>query len=343
VADQATGVLQEPAREIKDTHASAETFGITCTNCGGSLRIHEGERSIRCEYCGCALLVTRPKGVPSYILEPRISAGKARFAALKYLSTETKGRVKARHTAIMDLNLINVPFWRMNGRLAGWMSGNEIIRHKVEVPVPGPNGTKMVTRIEEEKNPFSKIVFKQVEWSTPACVLRHLGLQGISLRTQFLDWDLFDYRIKEKLNVALPMKTALQAEKDGYNYLTTLTAPSGAMVKASRFELLGNKLSLYYYPVYILRYRHGDSIYSITIDGVDGHIIRGDTPTYRKMSLGSVFFVPAAAAVLTTVWFPLLPIAAVLLYAFDSVRSGGPIRIDRWAAERLDGWFGGRL
>ena len=124
---------------IRKASLSAETFGVSCSGCGGSLRVHEGERSIRCEYCGCALLVTRPRGVRGYILDPRISEGKARLAALKYLSEETGGRIKARHASIIDLRMINVPFWRMSGMMAGWLSGDEVIKHKIEVAVPGPN------------------------------------------------------------------------------------------------------------------------------------------------------------------------------------------------------------
>jgi DNA-directed RNA polymerase subunit RPC12/RpoP len=322
---------------------AAETFGVTCPACGGSLHVHEGERSVRCEYCGRALLVVRPRGVRGYILEPGISEGKARFSALKHLTSETDGRIKARHASIIDLKLINVPFWRMNGMMAGWLSGDEIIKHEIEVPVPGPNGTKMVKRIEEEKRPFSRISFKRIDWSTPACSLRNLGLQGISLRTQMLKWGIFEHDMRRKLKVALPMKTAAQARSDGYNYMTTLAAPAGAIVKASRFELLGNKLSIYYYPVYILRYRHSGRIYSITVDGNSGGVIRGDVPTWKKISPRSFFMIPAIAAILAGTWWPLLPIAAAGLYVYDALQSGSPPLPHIWLRERLEHWFGGRL
>jgi hypothetical protein len=328
---------------VAQAPVSAETFGVSCSGCGGSLRVHEGERSIRCEYCGCALLVTRPRGVRSYILEPSISEGAARLAALKYLSDETGGRIKARHASIVDLRMINVPFWRMSGMMSGWLSGDEVIRHEIEVPVPSPQGTKTVTRIQEEKRPFSKLTVKRIDWSTPACSLRHLGLQGISLRTQMLQWNVFEHSMKEKMNIALPMKTASQAMSDGYAYMTTLASPSGAMVKASRFDLFGNRLSMYYYPVYILRYRHAGRIYSITIDGNNGGVIRGDVPAWKKVSVKPFFLVPAAAAILAGTWWPLIIIAAAGMYVYDMVQSGAILPPHRWIQERLERWFGGRL
>jgi hypothetical protein len=333
----------ESTASPKAAPVSAETFGVNCSACGGSLRVHEGERSIRCEYCGCALLVTRPRGVRSYILEPKISEGAARLTALKYLSDKTGGRIKARHASIVDLRMINVPFWRMSGMMSGWLSGDEVIRHEIEVPVPSPQGTKTVTRIQEEKKPFSKITVKRIDWSTPACSLRHLGLQGISLRTQMLEWNVFEHGMKEKLNIALPMKTAAQARSDGYAYMTTLASPSGAVVKASRFDLFGNRLSMYYYPVYILRYRHAGRIYAITIDGNNGGVIRGDVPTWKKISVRSFFLVPAAAAILAGTWWPLVIIAAAGTYVYDMVQSGMVLPPHRWLQERLERWFGGRL
>jgi DNA-directed RNA polymerase subunit RPC12/RpoP len=343
VSAKDTSTPADGPASVPQAPISAETFGISCSACGGSLRVHEGERSIRCEYCDCALLVTRPRGVRGYILDPRISEGKARLTALKHLSEETGGRIKARHASIIDLRMINVPFWRMSGMMSGWLSGDEVIRHDIEVPVPGPNGTRMVKRTEEERRPFSRLTFKRIDWSTPACSLRHLGLQGISLRTQMLRWNVFEHDMKEKLNIALPMKTAAQARCDGYNYMTTLAAPVGAFVKASRFELFGNRLSIYYYPVYILRYRHAGRIYSITIDGNNGSVIRGDVPRWRKLSARSFFLVPAFAAILAGTWWPLLIIAAGGMYSYDMVQSGAILPPHRWLQEKLERWFGGRL
>lgn len=340
ILDNAPAEISAP---LPQAPASAETFGVSCSACGGSLRVHEGERSIRCEYCDAALLITRPRGIRGYILDPRISEGKARLAALKHLSEKTGGRIKARHASIIDLRMINVPFWRMSGMMSGWISGDEITRHEIEVPVPGPHGTRMVSRTQEEKRPFSRLTFKRIDWSTPACSLRHLGLQGISLKTQLLQWNVFEHEMKDRLNIALPMKTAAQARSDGYNYMTTLASPAGASIKASRFDLFGNRLSIYYYPVYILRYRHAGRIYSITIDGNNGTVIRGDVPWWRKITPRSFFLVPAFTAILAGTWWPLLIIAAAATYIYDTVQSSAVMPPHRWLQGRLESWFGGRL
>lgn len=320
----------------------SETYGMTCSACGASLLIHEGERSVRCRYCGAALFVRDPAGVRTWILRASVSEGAARLAALHHLAEKTAGAVKARHTSILDLRLIYVPFWRMSGRMAGWIAGDEIVRRVVETAVPGPEGARVVRRTEEERRPFSKIVCKRIDWSTPACALRYLGLQGIALRTRMLRWDVFDHGMRETIHTALPMKSPERAREEGYRYLATLAAPSGAIVKASRFDLLGEDLSIYYFPVYILRYRHRDRIYSTTIDGNDGHVIRADVPERPASGSAALFVVPAVTAFLAGTWFPLVIIAAAAVYIGDAVRSGGPIAPHRWLVARLGSWFGGR-
>ncbi len=330
-------------REPADIAPPRETFSVTCPECGGSLRIHEGERSIRCGYCGSALYTAASKGVRRFFLAPRATPGGARLEALHFLAEKTGGRIRARHASIMDMKLVNVPFWRMRGRFAGWVSGERISRKQVPVASPGSQGETVSYRTVEERTPYSKLVFKGVDWSTPACSVRHLGLQGISLKAQMLDWDIFDHSLKRKMDIALPMKTRREAERDGFKYLSTLATPAGATVRASRFRLLDSDLSLYYYPVFLMRYRHAGVIYSITVDGNDGHVVRGDVPERNGVDYRSMFFVPALAALMAGFWAPLIPIAAAVLYIADILRNGAIIPPMGWISGKLENWFGGEL
>lgn len=319
----------------------AETFGVTCPLCGGSLRIREGERSIGCEYCGSGLIVTRPHGVRSFTMQPRITPGKARLTALKHLSGQTGGRVRARHASIVDIKLVQVPFWRMHGRLMGWVCGDAITLREVEIPAADPRGERTIKTVKEERRPFSKLVLKHVDWSTPACTLKQLGLQGISLKTRTCHWEVFDHGLRNDHLFALPMKTAGEAREDAYRYLTRVTAPARSRVHASRFHLADSNFSLYYYPVYFVRYRHHGRLYTITIDGSDGRILRGETPQRRGIDFKMMFFVPAAFAFLAQTYLPLALIAACAVYVIDAVLTEGFLPPHRWLAARLDRWFGG--
>ncbi len=319
----------------------SETYGATCPSCGGSLRIREGERSIRCTYCDSALYIARPKGVRSFMLPPKISAGRARMTALRYLSEQTGGRVKGRHASIVDLQLIHVPFWRMHGRLMGWVCGDRINLKEVEVVSEVGDARHSIKSLQEERIPYAKLVFKKVDWSTPACVLPYLGIQGISLRSSFINWDIFDHKMRTKNKFALPMKSVQNAQKDAFNYLTKLTTPHKSTVLGSKFHMFDRNFSLYYYPVYFICYRHNKRIYTITIDANDGRIARGDVPRFTKTNYRKLFFVPAAFAFLAGTYLPLAFIALVIVYAADVFSSEGFILPHRWLLGRLNKWFGG--
>lgn len=319
----------------------SETYGVTCPSCGGSLRVREGERSIRCRYCDSALYITRPKGVRSYMLPPKITAGKARMTALRHLSEQTEGKVKGRHAAIVDLQLIHVPFWRMHGRLMGWVCGDKINLKEVEVVSEAGDARHSIKSLQEERTPYAKLVFKTVDWSTPACVLPYLGMHGISLRSKFINWEIFDYHMQTKHIFALPMICIESARKDAFNYLTKLTTPHKATVHGSKFHMFDRNISLYYYPVYFIRYRHKGRIYTITIDANDGRITRGDVPGFKKANLKNLFFVPAAFAFLAGTYLPLAFIALGIVYAIDIFSSEGFVLPHRWFLMRLNKWFGG--
>ena len=334
-------ITQLPEDVIQALESISETFGVTCPLCGGSLRVREGERSVLCRYCNSALYVTRPSGVKSFTMNPKTTAGKARLTALHYIAEETNGRIKSRHASIIDQQLIHVPFWRMHGRLMGWVCGDKVVSKEIEVTSQVPGGRPVVRKtIREERFPYSKLVFKRVDWSAPACVLRELGLQGISLRTGFLEWEIFDHELKKKQNIALPMKGIRQVRKDAFNYLTRLVTPTGATVRASRFHLFDSNFSLYYYPVYLLRYRHHQRIYTITIDANDGRVIRGETPKLKDFDAKNFFFIPAAFAFLAGTYLPLAFIAAGIVYLMDLLQTEGFLPPHKWLVGRLNRWFG---
>ena len=328
--------------EDPDLHGeAAPAFGATCTECGGSLSINEGERSVRCRYCGSALFVAVPRGVRSFILQPKISAGKARLAAIRFVEEGTHGRLHAWHTAIKELRLIHVPFWRMRGRLMGWVSGDKVKLVKVEAASEDPGVSQTCTTVREEREPFARLVFKRVDWSTPACVLPCLGLQGISLRTGFLGWDVLDDERRHDYAVALPTRSARGARNDAYRYLTHLAVPAGTRAHASRFHLFDSNFSLYYYPVYILRYRFAGRIYTVTVDGASGAVVRGDVPRRRRTDARKLFFVPAALAFLAASWLPLMLIPVAALYALDTIQARLFMPPYEWFAHRIDTFLGG--
>lgn len=319
----------------------AVAVGATCSECGGSIRVNEGDRSVRCGYCGTALLVTTPRGVQSFILPPKITPAKARLSAIRYIAEQTGGRLGARSAAIADQKLIHVPFWRLRGRLMGWISGEKTAHVKVETVSDQPGGANQVrTIVREERTPCSRLVFKRVDWSAPACVLPSLGLQGISLRTGFLDWAVLDDKARCEHRIALPVRSERLIRRDALGFLERLAVPAGTTVRAKRFHFFDSRLSLHYYPVYLLRYSCGGRLYSITIDGGNGAVVRGEVPRRRRIDSKRLFFAPAALAFLAATWPPLALVPLAVLYALDTAREKRFLPPHEWAAFKINGLLG---
>jgi hypothetical protein len=336
-APRSDGTLS-PRRDRPRPRAAepALAFGATCPECGGSLRIGEGDRSVRCGYCGSALYVAVPRGVQSYIVRPKISAGKARLAAIRYIEENTRGRIHARHTSIRDLELIHVPFWHLRGRLMGWVSGDRIKLVRVEQASEEGNAREIRTTVREERESFARLVFKRADWSAPACVLPCLGVQGVSLRASLLEWDPLDDKKRREYTVALPTRSAWSARKDAYRYLTGLVVPPGTIVNASRFHLFDSILSLYYYPFHLIRYRYRGRIFTITVDAGTGSVVRGEVPSRRAIEAKRLFFGPAALAFIAATWLPLVLVPIVSLYLLDTIQARRFVPPHEWFALRID-------
>lgn len=316
-------------------------YGATCPECGGTIRINEGDRSVRCGYCGSALYVVSPRGVQSYILQPKVTPAKARLSSIHYMTGHTGGRIGAHNTSIIDMRLIHVPFWGMRGRLMGWISGDRVKTVKVETTSENPGTSQAYTTLRDDHESYSRLLFKRVDWSTPACVLPCLGLQGISLRTGFLDWDVLDDAKRAEHTIALPMRSERNVRKDALSYLERLAVPVGTTVRASRFHLFDSTFSLHYYPVYVLRYGCAGRMYTITIDGANGDVVHGEIPRTRRLDLKALFFTPALLAFFAATWLPFALIAVAAVYTLDAAQARLLIPPHEWLAIRIERLLGG--
>ena len=346
IAGQAAATKDDrAARPSGAQGASAQeptlAYGATCPECGGTIRINEGDRSVRCGYCGSALYVISPRGVQSFRLQPKVTPAKARLASIHYMTGHTGGRIGAHNTSIIDMRLIHVPFWRMRGRLMGWISGDRVKAVKVETTSENPGTSQVYTTMRDEHESYSRLLFKRVDWSSPACVLPCLGLQGIALRTDFLDWDVLDDARRAEHTIALPMRSERNVRKDALSYLTRLAVPAGTTVRASRFHLFDSTFSLHYYPVYVLRYGYAGRMYTITIDGANGLVVHGEVPRTRRIDAKALFFTPAVLAFLAATWFPLALVAVAAIFALDTAQARVFLPPHEWLALRIERLFGG--
>ncbi|OQX84103.1 MAG: hypothetical protein B6D63_05250 [Candidatus Latescibacteria bacterium 4484_7] len=329
------------AEHKKAEREKIETIGFKCPLCGGSLDVEEGLKSIKCRYCGSSLYISAQEGPANYYARCRINEGKAKHAAISYLLRESSHNVGGMNTSIIECKLVHVPFWRMHGRLIGWIAGETLEKEMQEIEASGPRGSAVKRyKIGSKRKPFSKLVFKHIEWSAPAAYVPHLQMQGVSLKATMLRWEVLDHSLKTRQNFALPTMSEEKAESDAYKYLTKVVAPTGTIVRSGRFKLFDNDISVYYYPIYFISYKHRNRIFTITVDGVEGRVMGGAVPYKPRQNVKNIVLIPAAAALMTILFPPLPLIALGILYVVDTLTmSKRPAPID-WLTARCAAWFG---
>jgi len=318
-----------------------ETIGVNCPLCGGSIRIEEGTSSIECQYCGSNLYLKEPVGLKNLVCPAEVEESRAKHAALRFILDRSEGVIGGRETSILECRPVYVPFWRLHGKLIGWIAGEKSRKEVVEETIQGPRGSTVKRyTMGSRKEKFSRFVFKDVDWSAPASYVPHLRLHGVSFKASVMNWNILDHSMKARWSFALPTVPEEKAREDAFKYLTGLMAPPGTNVRYQRFKMFDNDLSLYFYPVYFVRYGYQGKIFTISIDGVNGRVIAGEVPEGKKRIKRNVVKIPLIAASLAVIFPPLPLIVLVLLYLVDSVSSGvrrGPIE---WFLVKAGRWFG---
>ena len=127
--------------------------------------------------------------------------------------------------------------------------------------------------------------------------------------------------------------------KRQYKYLVTLITPRGADVTHRRFTLLDTALSLYYYPVYFVKYSYRGIIHTITVDAVNGNIVGGEAPAVGIVKIKNLIIVPLVGAIMAFAFLPLPIIALTILYAYDTTSGGKLVSPVEWFQARLASWI----
>jgi len=320
---------------------AVETIAVNCPLCGGSINIEEGTSSIKCHYCRANLYLKKPVGLKNLITPARIEEGRVKHKALKFILEKSNGKIGGKDTSILECRLVYIPFWRLHGKMIGWIAGEKNKKNIVEETVTGPNGAtikryKMGTKREK----FSRFVFKDVDWSAPASYIPHLRLHGVSFKASVMNWNILDHSMKARWSFALPTVSEEKAREDAFKYLTGLMAPPGTNVKYQRFKMFDNDLSLYFYPIYFVRYSYRDQIFTISVDGVSGRVIAGEVPATKNEMKRNMVKIPLIAAFLSVLFPPLPLIVLAILYFVDSL--SGEIRLSPfdWFMTKATSWFG---
>jgi len=240
------------------------SIGLNCPTCGGAIQISEGDSTVICQYCGSTLFVEGDKGVNTIAFKSKFAREHSIASTFDWWKRGLKARDLPKTGKVIEAYPIYLPFWSTTTRVAGWVCGYEERRH-----------TDQKGNVRTERIPKEVMVLQDFAFSEIACDPGDLGitnLKNFQGETTFEDFEM------------IPTFESTTSKDDALTHAKTDAvnrARSGAHVPHITFErlhILPKRMSLIYYPVWVVRYSYRDRMYMDTIDGVTGSVLSGRAP-----------------------------------------------------------------
>jgi hypothetical protein len=256
--------------------------GLTCPSCGGSLGVHSGLRVVTCSYCETPLLVLSEIGVRRSAVGPEIEGTRAREVAQRWLTRGWNKDSRLRRGAEMgEAVLCFLPFYRMEADCIGIALGTEERTRTV--------GSGKKRRVERYEVDVERTVERSFDFTRPAVNVAEWGIAEVDLQGDRLE--AFDQRQLERLGMVFPPTGSEVSFKTAALERFKRRADPSAGLKRVRFrylESLRERLSIIYYPLWIVRYRFLGRSYQVLVDAEDGSLAYGKAPgndLYRALML----------------------------------------------------------
>lgn len=278
-----------PALEVRD-RTPAKISGLSCANCGGPLEVAPGLRVLVCGYCDTPLRVTGPPGVRRFSVAPEVAAEDARGRARAWLSSGwNKDRRLKRDAEVGEAFLCFLPFFRVQADAVGYALGTE-----ERTRGSGKSRRKVEVDVEKE-------VEKHLDRTLPAVQVAEWGVQTIDLSGDRLV--PFDGGALERQGLVFPptgseveIRDAVLAQfKDQVDPRRGLKR-----VRFSWLRTLRERLTLVYYPLWVVRYRFEDRAYQVLVDAEDGRLVYGKAPGNDLYRAGAMVFSQMLVAFVAT-------------------------------------------
>ncbi len=244
--------------------------GLVCPNCSGTVPVAEGVRIVQCPYCNLHSLVQGERGVRRWQVPRQVDRARAEASVRSFLSGMRKARDLSQSAQIQEMLLAYLPFWRVEGTVAGWLFGR-------------------VRKDEDETKPDEHEVFELMNWNDAAVDVTEFGVHRIVVARGDLQ-PFESQRLHAEAMVFEPSESRTAALDEAQSYFRGQARRAAGQRTTSyeNVQLLRPEFSLVYYPVWIGRYAYRSRTYQVVVDGVSGRVMYGKAPgsvLYRAMAL----------------------------------------------------------
>lgn len=318
--------------------------GLRCPSCGGPVPVEEGRTLTRCGGCEVSLVVEGMEGHPRYYVPNEIEAPEAYAILAKWWRQWGHAFDLRRRAELEEAFLVYLPFWRVRTKIMGWVFGEK--KHKSK------NGEHWVHQEKE--------ILMRGDLTVPACAIQEFGVRSVDLQgdeVRPLDLEAME-RDGMVFQAVFP---ADQAVRDAESMMEHEVEKRHGLDRISyqNVKTVSQRVSLVYYPLWVMRYRYAGRTYQAMVDGEGRKVIYGRAPgndLYRacllvgSMALGNFLLTTAGALMLSSgvrnagelLGFLILGCVGMMYWGFHQYRHGGEVLTDeanpqRWM-EMLQGF-----
>ena len=333
-----------PAGELEpvaEDELSSRVSGLSCPNCGGALEVDAGLRVVRCPFCRTPLLATSEVGIRRLAVEPQIDTGRARQIAHGWLTKGVAKNPKLKTQAkIGEAFLSFLPFYRVEADCIGFALGTEERRR-----TSGSGKNRRTTTYEVD---VERRVEKSFETTYPALNVAEWGIQRVDLRGDPLV--PFDGDALDRLGMVFPPTGSETEVRDAALEHFRRKADPARGLKRVRFrflQTLRERLTVVYYPLWVVRYRFQERSYQVLVDAEDGSLAYGKAPGNDFFRAAMLVLTQAAALFIGTTVVQLfasfevlllvgIPVLLALWWGWRKFRYGGVVIEGSGAHREID-------
>lgn len=248
--------------------------GLMCPGCGGTVELREGNNVLKCTYCETSLLVMGDEGVIQYHAKSKVPQDEAKVIVKKWFGKFDKDRKLKDQAEFTEIFLVHIPFWRSLGQVCGWIFGNKIHR---ETHRDNKGNVHTTTR----KEPVERMVMKDYIWNKAACDVSEFGVQQVDNSGISGNLEPFDITAVEKQGMIFePTFSRTDANLESEKWMLEQAKRSAGIdeVIFQKLHTIGKKLSVVYYPLWVIRYKFKERDYQVFVDGLANKLLYGRAP-----------------------------------------------------------------
>ena len=252
--------------------------GLTCASCAGTIDVQEGLTNVVCRYCGTPVAVVGERGVTRLMVLDRVDRSAAGLAVRRWFAKGIRKAPALRREARLEESfLAYFPFVRARFDVVGWVLGTKEHRRK--------SGNRWVT----EHRPVEVQVERSVDRTMASGDMAEFGVRRVNLAgDQLLPLD--DELLRSRGMVFRPQRTPAEVGEALTKAAMEQIQATGEVdrVTFSWFAAIRKRITVVYYPLWVIRYGFRGQTYQALIDAEDGTLAYGKAPgnhLFRALSL----------------------------------------------------------